>query len=1097
MSNYTFIQKKLHQFIRKYYVNELIKGVLLFFSIGLLYFMFTLLVEHFFWLKPTARTILFLLFISVEVALVVFYILLPIFKLWGFQKGINDIEASKIIGNHFPEVKDKLLNMIQLRNNKCDSELIEASIEQKSSELKLIPFKRAVDFSTNKKYIKYALIPVVIWLFVYVSGNTTIFNESFSRVVHYQQQYQPPAPFSFQVLNASFDVIEGQPFTLEVQTVGDVIPSDAKIYFNNENYYLENLGFGKFQHTFSSINQSFFFYIEANGVVSNAYKINAIATPVITNLTMVLNYPAYTGKTNEVIKNTGNAIVPQGTKIDWQINTHQTNQVSFITKDAVINFNKSTNDYFSFSKRIFKTEHYKINTSNSQLKNHESLAFSVEVIPDELPTILVKSDIDSITRGPVQFVGQLSDDYGVEKLQLVYYDKNHPKSHKTHQINIVKSLFTDFYYVFPEEIQLDEGVEYEFYFEVFDNDRINGSKKSKSQKFSYYTKTEKEENIALLKEQKATINSISKSLEKSKRENSELKKFQNELQQKADINWNDTKKLEEFVKRQNQYQEMFENQTEQLQENLKDKKVGEDLVEKKQALQKRIEETKQLAKQEKLLDELNKLTEKIEKEDLVDKLKDIAKKNKRNEQSLERILELTKRFYVEQKANQISKKLKDLGKEEEQLSNETEALNSPEKQQEINKQFEGIRKEFEELNEMNDDLKRPMDIPNDEDKLNEISEDLEKALGELKQNNNSNAKKSQKKASKNMQKLGKSMESSMMQMEGEMIDENIEDLRKIVENLIEFSFHQETLMDRFSGSDLNNATFPESIKEQYILKEYFEHIDDSLYVLSLRLVTMGVSIQKEVSNVHYSMDSSLENFSDNRFEQGISNQHFALTSVNILANQLSDLLESLMNASASMGKGKGKGSKPGFVLPDIIKKQGELSDQMKKGSEKGNKPGDNNPGENGIKLGESSEGMGEEMNGELYEIYKEQAKLRQALEEMLGDKKGGSKGGSDDVLKQMQDLEKEMLEQGFTKNIADKMLQLQYELLKLEDAELKQGEEKERKSETNIQTFEQRAIQKLKLQNQYFNYNEILNRQSLPLRTIYKKKVQEYFKTVQ
>ena len=72
---------------------------------------------------------------------------------------------------------------------------------------------------------------------------------------------------------------------------------------------------------------------------------------------------------------------------------------------------------------------------------------------------------------------------------------------------------------------------------------------------------------------------------------------------------------------------------------------------------------------------------------------------------------------------------------------------------------------------------------------------------------------------------------------------------------------------------------------------------------------------------------------------------------------------------------------------------------------------------------------------------------------------------------------------------------LSYELLKLEKAKKEQGENKERKSETNIKTFEDRAIDKLKLQNQYFNYNEILNRQSLPLRTIYKKKVQEYFKT--
>jgi hypothetical protein len=86
------------------------------------------------------------------------------------------------------------------------------------------------------------------------------------------------------------------------------------------------------------------------------------------------------------------------------------------------------------------------------------------------------------------------------------------------------------------------------------------------------------------------------------------------------------------------------------------------------------------------------------------------------------------------------------------------------------------------------------------------------------------------------------------------------------------------------------------------------------------------------------------------------------------------------------------------------------------------------------------------------------------------------------------------LEQGFTKEVLQQMQQLNYELLKLEKATLEQGEDTKRTSETNIQQFENRNIDKLKLQNQYYNSNEILKRQSLPLRTIYKQKVQEYFR---
>jgi len=279
LKNFQHIQVKLQNFIKKFYYNELIKGLLLFLAIGLLYLIVTLFIEYFLWLKPLARTILFWIFIFVEVALFTFYILFPFVKIVGLKKGISELEASKIIGDHFPEVSDKLLNMLQLNSSVENSELIEASIQQKSKELQPIAFRSAIDFSKNKKYIKYTLIPIVIWLLVYITGNSIIFNDSLSRVVHYKTQYQPPAPFSFVVLNNTFNVVEGNSFTLDVEIQGNTIPEDVKVIFLNENYYLDNKGFGKFQYVFSNIQKPIKFYLEANGVISKIYQINSIPTP--------------------------------------------------------------------------------------------------------------------------------------------------------------------------------------------------------------------------------------------------------------------------------------------------------------------------------------------------------------------------------------------------------------------------------------------------------------------------------------------------------------------------------------------------------------------------------------------------------------------------------------------------------------------------------------------------------------------------------------------------------------------------------------------------------------------------------------------------
>ncbi|MCF6280332.1 MAG: hypothetical protein L3J14_08300 [Flavobacteriaceae bacterium] len=1080
------------------------------------------MIEHFLWLKPTARTFLFWLFILVELALLFKFVFIPIFKLIGFQKGISLKESSKIIGNHFKEVDDKLLNILQLNDNSNQSELLLASIDQKAKGLQPIPFRRAIDFTKNKKYFKYLAIPIVIWMFVYFTGNKSLFSDSYERVTHFKMAYEPPAPFSFILLNNNLDVIEGKSLKINLETRGNTIPEDAKIHFLDQNYYLKNNGLGSFEYVFTSVNKPIKFYVEANGVSSKEYTINLIEAPTITGLQMYLDYPSYTHKREETVKNTGNAIIPQGTNITWEIATKNAQKVSFLTSDEKL-FTEKKENIFEFNKRIRDNIEYQISTSNDALEDYETLSFTIQVVKDEYPKISVKSDIDSISRGPVQFAGQLSDDYGLNNLNLVYYDIQNKKALQKHSIKINHSSFEEFYYLFPDGIELQDGIDYEMYFEVSDNDRVNGNKKMKSQTFSYYKKTEKELKNQLLEEQENSISDLQKALEKSKEVKEDFQKLQESLQNKSEMNWNDQNKLQSFMKRQNQYQQMIQRQTEKLQQNLAEQPKSENksLEERKKDIQERLKEAKELAKQEKLLKELAKLAEKLQKEELTEKLKKLTEENKQNEKSLERILELTKRFYVEQKMTQINEKLEELAKKQEELAKNDE--NSSEKQKELNEEFDKIKDDLKQLDKDNKDLKRPMDLPKMVQEKKDVDKEQDEATDKLEeseaqeenQEENSekgeeskpddkkeSASKNQKSAAKKMKKMSGKMKDSLDAMSGggEGMDEDIEALRAILENLIEFSFQQEDLMNRFSVTDNAHPEFSKNLKNQHVLREYFEHIDDSLYTLSMRQPKISSEIFKDLSNVHYYLDESLIHFTDNQFNTGISDQQFVMTSTNNLAYLLSNMLNAMQNSTPSPGKGKGKGSS--FSLPDIIKKQGEMMEQMKKGMKSGKKKGDK-PGEKGVQQqgekGEngqqSGEGDGEQMNGELYEIYKQQAQMRQQLQDLLGEKNGkDGKELGEKALKQMEELEQELLEKGFTNEVLQKMTNLKHELLKLEEAKQEQGQKEERESNTNDRKFENRTIKIIDRKKLWFNQNEILNRQSLPLRTIYKKKVQEYFK---
>ena len=98
------------------------------------------------------------------------------------------------------------------------------------------------------------------------------------------------------------------------------------------------------------------------------------------------------------------------------------------------------------------------------------------------------------------------------------------------------------------------------------------------------------------------------------------------------------------------------------------------------------------------------------------------------------------------------------------------------------------------------------------------------------------------------------------------------------------------------------------------------------------------------------------------------------------------------------------------------------------------------------------------------------------------------------LIKEMEDIELDLLNTGFTNQTLQKMMDLQHQLLKLENATFMQGEDTKRQSETNTKAFNESTQSQIPTAKQYFNTTEILNRQALPLQNHFKKKIQEYFK---
>ena len=159
--------QKLDEFIRKYYLNQLIRGTLL--TIGLLvaFFLASVSLEYFGHFGTNTRTIFFYALVVISFVSSGTWVAEPLIKLWKIRPGISYDEAATIVGKHFSNIEDRLLNTLQLQRTaeSSSSELLLASIDQRITELKPVPFATAIDLGQNKQYhLVLVKLLLTVWI---------------------------------------------------------------------------------------------------------------------------------------------------------------------------------------------------------------------------------------------------------------------------------------------------------------------------------------------------------------------------------------------------------------------------------------------------------------------------------------------------------------------------------------------------------------------------------------------------------------------------------------------------------------------------------------------------------------------------------------------------------------------------------------------------------------------------------------------------------------------------------------------------------------------------------------------------------------------
>jgi hypothetical protein len=1018
---------KLDEFIRKYYKNQLIRGLL--YTSGLLVaaFLFLVVAEYFAEFGTTTRTVLFYLFVAISGFVLTRFIIIPALKLNKLGAVISYEEAANIVGKHFSNINDKLLNTLQLQSNFgsiLSPELLTASINQKMEELRPIPFTSAINLGENKRYLKFALPPIVAMLLVFAVKPAIITNGT-ERILYHQTYFEKTAPFQFALTNTSLEAIQQQDYVLALKLNGNEIPNEVFISVDGVEHKMEKVDNINYTYTFKNVQKDQDFVFNAAGFNSRSYELKVLPKPMLMKFDIKLTYPAYLNKKNETVSNVGDMQVPQGTKLQWVFHTKNTDNIFLNFTDTLVDISRLADDEFTFSKNMMRSTTYSIKTMNHFLKqNPDSVNYALNVVPDQVPLIEVSEKTDSVNPKNIYFSGTVKDDYGFSRLMFKYVHYTQDSLGKPvvkngeQLMGINKQQITQPYFYFLDASRFDllPGDKIEYYFEVWDNDGVSGAKSAKTQTMLFKAPTVDEMNEATDKNNSEIKKDLDDGIKKAKELQKDINELSKKLMDKKQMGWEEKKKLEDLLKKQNELKNKIEETKQENQLNNQQQQEfsppDESLLEKQKQLEQLFENI-MTPEMKKLFDELNKMLDKLDKNQVQQKLDELKLSNKDMEKELDRTLEAFKQMEVEQKMQQAIDKLDELKNKEDALKQETDGKKAEEnkdnkdnknpdskdnkdnkdgkqpdskelekKQNELNKEFDKLKEDLKEMQEKNAALEQPNELPKTEEKQNEISKEMKNSSEQLNQNNKKNASKSQKSASDKMEEMKQQMQQAMDEMEKEQAGEDMAALRQILENLLNLSFAQEDLMGQLSKLRTDNPQYLKVTQTQKKLQDDSRIIEDSLLALSKRVPEISAVVNREISAINMNMGKAVSELAERMQANAQMRMQYSMTSINNLALLLNESLEQMQAEAKKKKEGKpgngkckkpGKGekpsssSKPGQGKPSMAnmkQMQQQLNKQLeelkKQLEQQGNKPGQK-PGQKpgGQKPGGQS-GMGQQ-----------------------------------------------------------------------------------------------------------------------------------------
>ena len=796
---------------------------------------------------------LVLLWLGIGVYAAFRYLIQPV-----FQK-LTTARVAAYVENHYPGFENRILSAIQLKpemeNNRFGYALgfIEKLIEGTHQLMDEIESRKVFsrEFMKLKRYGGFALIAFVllfITLFAFPSAARD-FAQAFDEL--------PKTPQDILVVQ----IDEVQPGNVRIKSGTDVtIAAKVTGHFGAPVHLYYRVGGGgettasasawrnllmtrddaeiAYRFTFKNVTQSMEYYIAVKEEQSEHFHITVTRVPILSRFQLKLNYPKYTQLSPQVLEeNLGDVTTLIGTMVHFEGDGNQPIASARLVfeESNPVKLTVSEGTRLSGSFIVQRSEKYHIELIDvDNISNSQPIAYTIHAIEDTEPQIEIVAPGKDVVLDDSMIVSlqlDAKDDYGVEKIQLVYRVES-TDDDVVVPLKTWKPTDTPVFIEFPWDIDpigLYPGDIISYHAEAIDADNVSGPNIGKSNIYSIRFPTLAELYDAVEFEQEVEMQGLEALHDAQAEQTAITDELLDKIRKSQELTLKDEKLMERVLETQKEIEKTAKDLIEEMKQTTeqmeKQQLFDMQTVEKFQELQELMDQA--LSEEHKEL--LRKLAEALEMQELSEQEQKLMEANFNQErflQQLDRLKDLYKQMIIQQKLEAAVNQTKELAERQERLMEQLEDLADQASQnnaldevqgidtprlnrdpKQLAKQEERIAEEMDNLHQTLDELGEEMSelenlkrVADEIKRLNQfardvrIAQDLRSATQQMRGNQMQSAMESGAAAQQGLTELHQGLDNALEFMEGGNAEETLTAIREAVRSGLYLSrTHEEAI----------------------------------------------------------------------------------------------------------------------------------------------------------------------------------------------------------------------------------------------------------------------------------------------------------------